>query len=242
LKVLPLAASCAALAVAVAGCQSTQATSRQRQAEGVKVGQTKNITVNKVNDQIKVEDTTILSDQNGTAVVVTLKNESNQTFVDVPIQLKVQNAKGQTIFRNNIAGTQQSLVSLAVLEPHQTFDWVHDQILLAPGQAKKVQVTVGQSSQQAPPELPEIELGRPKTETDPVSGVEARGTIENKSDILQEDLTVYGVARQGGRIVAAGRSGFRKLPAGKKLFYDVFFIGNPQGADVQVAVEPNNLE
>ena len=43
--------------------------------------------------------------------------------------------------------------------------------------------------------------------------------------------------------MAAGRGQFKNLAAGgKPLTYNIFFIGDPRGAEVQVTAPPSELE
>ena len=85
--------------------------------------------------------------------------------------------------------------------------------------------------------------GRAEITSDPTSGIEAVGTVSNKSDIEQTELVLYAIARKGGKIVAAGRGLIPKLKVGGKTeTYHIFFIGNPSGADVTVIAPPVNLK
>jgi hypothetical protein len=233
----------AGLAVAAAGCQSTQATSAERQAEGKKLIESdKGLVVAKANPDIKVVDSTVLSDGNGSAVVVQLKNESDQGFVNVPILIDVRDVKGKSVFKNTLPGLVDSLTEVPEIGPGQTVDWVNDQVL-ATGKPDSVKVKVGASADPLPDTIPEIDLGEPKLKVDPVSGTEASGSIENKSQIEQKDLTLFAVARDGGKIVAAGRGGVKRLVVDPKrpATYHIFFIGDPEGADIDVSASPTQL-
>ena len=69
------------------------------------------------------------------------------------------------------------------------------------------------------------------------------GTVENTSSVDQFQLVLYAVATRGGEVVAAGRGQFKNLAAGgKPLTYNIFFIGDPRGAEVQVTAPPSELE
>ena len=46
---------------------------------------------------------------------------------------------------------------------------------------------------------------------------------------------MFGVARRAGRIVAAGRAVLPELPAGSRLPFQIFFVGDPHGAQLQVS-------
>ena len=52
-------------------------------------------------------------------------------------------------------------------------------------------------------------------------------------------LLLYAVAREGDRVVAAGRGAIEQLKAEPKpLPYNIYFIGDPRGADVTVTAFP----
>ncbi len=68
----------------------------------------------------------------------------------------------------------------------------------------------------------------------------ASGEIVNESGEDIERLLLYGIARQGGEIVAAGRGAIEHFKAGAKPApYDIFFIGDPRGAEVTVTEFPS---
>jgi hypothetical protein len=53
-------------------------------------------------------------------------------------------------------------------------------------------------------------------------------------------LLLYGVAREGGRVVAAGRGAIEPLKAnGKDVAYSIYFIGDPRGAEIAIAQLPS---
>ena len=62
-------------------------------------------------------NTALLHDQYGDAVVVEVKNESNQTLVNVPILVDVHGAKGKSVFRNDTAGPAYALNHIPLLIP-----------------------------------------------------------------------------------------------------------------------------
>ena len=241
---LLVALALAGFALAATSCQSTQATSAEREAAGKKLlGSEKGLTVTKTNPDIKVLDTSVIADKNGTAVVVELKNESDQAFANVPIAIDVRDSKGKSVFKNNLAGLDPALVSAPLIGPGETFDWVNNQVL-ATGEPDSVKVKVGASD--TPPitsEIPKIQVDDPELKTDQFTGVEAVGTAENESPVEQENLTFFAVARKGNEVVAAGRAVLKRLQpnAEKKGTYHVFFTGDPQGADVTVTAPPTVL-
>ena len=226
----------------VTGCQSTQDKAKVIQAQNANaLAAEHGISVTKPNPDVKVVGTTLLHDQYGDAIVVELRNESSQPQVNLPILVDVKDAKGKSVYRNDLPGLDPSLTHVPVLEPGETFDWVNDQ-LSPTGTPKSAKVTVGASKDKAPAKLPEIEVGNASLEDNP-SGILARGNVTNKSQIDQLKLVVYAVARSGGKVVAAGRGQFKNLKAGGAPgHYNIFFIGDPRGGDVSVTAPPSVLQ
>lgn len=219
-------------------CESSQDKSREIRAHAEATAP-KPMVIPKPNKDIKVVDTTLLHDQNGDAIVVELKNESNQTLVSVPILVDIRDAKGKTIYKNATAGLDFALNHVAVLQPGETFFWVNDQLT---GQGKTAKVTVGQPDGKPPAgPLPELAVSPPKAGND-FSGAKVSGTVTDKSKVDQSHLILFAVARQGGRIVAAGRGQIKALKVeAKPASYVIYFIGNPVGADVEIQAPPTTL-
>jgi hypothetical protein len=186
-----------------------------------------------------VGDTTLLHDENGDAIVVPLTNESNQTLVSVPILVEVKNGK-QTVYKNDTAGIDYALNHVALIKPHETFYWVNDQIT---GQGKTVKVRVGEPEVKPPAgQLPEYTVSDPRFSND-FSGVKVSGTVKTDSKVDQSHLILFAVARQGSRIVAAGRGQIKKLKhTAKPAPYVIYFIGDPTGADVTIEAPPTTFE
>ena len=229
-------------AIALAGCQSTQSKSAALEANAAKISNRSGLDLKRTNPDIKVIATTVLHDKYGSAVALELRNESGVGLQSVPISIEVLDAKGKTVFQNDTPGLEPTLVSVPVMAADQTVDWVNDQIL-ATGTPKSVKVKVGTGEPLPSGTLPEIEVSQPKLETDPVSGVEATGTVLNKSDVEQEGLVLSAIARKGGNIVAAGRGVIDHLKTdGKPVNYHIFFIGDPKGAEVTVTAPPSTLQ
>lgn len=226
---------------ALAGCESTQSRSRRLAREGKQAFQEKGLRVARRNADVRVGDRAVLHDKNGAAVAIALRNTSRRGMLNVPISIDVRDARGTSVFKNDDPGLEPSLVSAGLLRPGETFVWVHDQVQ-ASGTPANVKAVVGEPKGTPPAKLPSIEVKRPKLETDPVSGVEATGSVLNRSKLEQRKLVLYGVARRAGRVVAAGRAQIPRLKAGRSRIYHIFFIGNPKGARLTVTAPPTTLK
>jgi hypothetical protein len=229
--------------VLLAGLALTSCTSSQDKARAIRdraqATAPKPLVIPKPNKDIKVGDTTLLHDQNGDAVVVPLTNETDKTLVSVPILIDVRNGK-QTIYKNDTAGLDYALNHVAVIKPHETFLWVNDQLT---GQGQTVKVRVGEPEEKTPAgALPQYTVSEPRFGND-FSGVKVSGTVRNESKTDQSHLILFAVARQGDRIVAAGRGQVKKLKhTAKPAPYVVYFIGDPTGADVEIQAPPTTFD
>jgi hypothetical protein len=240
---LPPATACCALLLLVAGCESSQDKSARLAKQGGKAFTAKGLDVKHENPDIKVTATTVLQDNNGAATVVVLHNSGSTAQVNVPISIDVLGPGRKSVFKNDAPGLEPSLVSAPLLQPKSDFIWVDDQVTPT-GAAKSVAVKVGRSPSSRPPggKPPQLVVSPPKITNDPVSGVEAAGTVTNKSKVEQRALIIYCVAIRGNRVVAAGRSGIARLVPGKKKPYHVYFIGNPTGARLSLTAPPTVLQ
>ncbi len=229
-------------AIAFAGCETTMEKSAKLELAGADLAKPEAIEIGAVNRDIEVVDKVILSDEYGTAVVVKLRNTGTQTQVDVPIQIDVKDGKGKSIFRNDTEGLEDGLLNIQVIEPGQETWWVHDQVF-ANGKPASVEVEIGRSEVREPGSVPDLVPTKPEINVDPVSGVEVQGKVVNESPVEQFDTLIYGIATKGGKVVAAGRGLIPKLsPGGKGEPYNVFFIGDPRGAAIDVFATPNTFE
>lgn len=219
------------------GCQSTQDKSAEIAAGLGPVRQEKGLKITEASEDIAVVSKTLLTDANGSAVAIELRNESARNLADVPIALNVLDRRGRSVYRNNIPGIEPALASLLYLPAGETATWVHNQIL-ATGEPDAVEVRVGATDATYDRELPDIEVSQPELERDPVSGVAATGVAINHTEENHKRLLLYGVAREGDEIVAAGRGALEEMKPEKRLHYDVFFIGDPEGAELEVTSYP----
>jgi hypothetical protein len=233
------------LALAVsAGLTLTACTSSQDKARSIRehaqATAPKPLVISKPNKDLKVGQETLLHDQNGDAIVVPVTNETDKTMVSVPILVDVRNAQGTTVYKNDTAGIDYALNHIAELKPHETFYWVNDQLT---GQGKNVKVTVGQPEDKAPSgSPPQFTVSDPRFGHD-FSGVKVSGTVKIDSKTDQSHLILFAVARQGDRIVAAGRGQVKKLKHdAKPAPYVVYFIGDPTGSDVTIQAPPTTFE
>jgi hypothetical protein len=232
----------AALAVAgLSACQSTKDRSAGLEAQGAtQLLSEEGLAIKPRNPDVMVVSKAVVEGSEGSAaVVVDLHNDSAQNLTEVPILIEVTNSKGRSFYKNDIPGIEPALAAVPYIPAHGDAEWVNDQVL-GVGKPTSVKVTVGTGGGTYAGELPDIEVSEPKLEGDPVSGISATGDVVNKTGEDQRRLLIYVVARRGSEVVAAGRGAIEHLkPELKKLKYTVFFVGDPDGAELKLSEFPS---
>jgi hypothetical protein len=225
----------ALVALALTACESNQERSAklERTADLHKGEATRRralaeqaLTITRLSTRVKVATTTVVSSHEGAAAIVSLRNISNASLRDVPIQITVRDAHGASVYRNHIAGLSAPLLAVALIPAHTTVTWIDDQVQ-ASGKPVSVSAQVGE--------------GTPVTGAVPtltVAGAhlsegQVEGNVINHSAIAQQELVVDAVARHAGRIVAAGRAVIAEDPAGSSTPFQIFLVGNPIGAQLE---------
>jgi hypothetical protein len=219
------------VALALSACQTTQELSAQRSREAKKLVSQKGLTVGRENPNVAVGATSI-----------ELRNTGTLALAGLPVSIAVTDAKGKPLYRNDVAGLEDSLVSMALLAKGEDAFWVNNQITAA-GKPAKVQAKVGAAKGKVPAQVPSFAISGVGLESDSGS-VFAKGTIVNRSKVAQKRLTIFCVARKGAKVVAAGRGILDALPpaGAKPTRFTVFFIGNPKGAKLSFSAPPTVLE
>lgn len=229
-------------ALALGGCESSQEKSAQlervakaeRARNPVQAGQ--GLSITRASREVQVVATQVVHSSEGTAAVVTLHNASPHALHNVPIAITVKDAAGGTLYQNNASGLEAALTSVALLAPGALFTWIDDQVQVT-GTPTSVSALVGEASQ-APARVPKIAVSSVHS-TEEGGSTGAAGTVANDSAVAQHGLVVYGVARRGGRIVAAGRAVLAEVAAHSSSPFQVLFIGSAAGAKLEVSAPPS---
>ena len=225
------------IALALGGCETTAEKSAQLEKAALLKAKTKaagiaGLSVKSVSRKIKVLATAIIPGNEGGAAVVTVANTSASALSRIPISIDVKDSSGKSIYSNSAPGLSPSLVSIASLPAHGILTWVDDQIQ-ASGRPASVSARVGEGSA-VTGALPAIVVKETaQNEESGESGAE--GTVSNPSTVSQQELAVYGVARSGARIVAAGRAVIPQVKPGASMHFQLFFVGSPKGAQLHFA-------
>jgi len=223
-------------ALALAGCESNQqrsaklekaAVRQQRETRQRSALAQRGVSITHPSTKVKVIATAVVKGSEGSAAVVTVHNVSSTSLRDVPIQIDVRNAQGASIYTNSVPGLSATLASAALVPAHATLTWIDDQVQ-ATGTPKSVAAKIGEGTPVGAP--------TPHLSTTGVHMTEghAEGNVVNHSPVDQQELVVDAVARRAGKIVAAGRAVLPTAPSGNSTPFQIFFVGNPAGGQLEV--------
>jgi hypothetical protein len=230
-------------ALALAGCATTAETSARlehaaKAHERAAGPSAHGLSIARQSSAVKVLRTTALHSREGSAAVVTLRNTSSHTLRQVPVEIRVLDARGAPLYANTVGGLAASLTSVAVLPAHAELSWIDDQIQAA-GTPASVHARIGQSPVVKAP-LPQLSISTSAgAQTSGEGAVE--GVVVNHSGVAQRELVVYAVARRGARIVGAGRAVLAEASAHASTPFQLFLIGQASGARLRLSVPPTTL-
>ncbi len=231
------------VAIALTGCETTAEKSAKLEKQALRaaagVATAKGLSIASPSKTIEVAGSALLRSSEGAVATVTLRNLSNRAVADVPLAIAVHDARGVTVYSNTTPGLVHSLVAAALIEAHGELTWIDDQVTGAPN-AASVTARVGEGAA-VPAAIPKLSVAGSHVFEEPGSGLGAKGTVVNHSAVAQSELVVYATARRGSRIVAAGRAVLAQVPAGASVPFQLFFIGDPKGAQLQVSAPPTTL-
>ena len=131
----------------------------------------------------------------------------------MPIAIDVLDAKGKSVYSNDIPGIEPALAAVPYIPPAATSTGSTTRCSPT-GKPKSVKVKVG--AERRAPSRASCRRSRspqPKLEGDPVSGIEATGNVVNRTGEDQERLLLYAVAPQG-RQGRRGRARRDRTPEG----------------------------
>jgi hypothetical protein len=231
------------VALILTGCETTAEKSAKLERQALRAAahaqHATGLTITHPSSTIRVLDSTVLHSSEGAAVAVTLANSSPRAVADVPIAVTVRGAGGTTAYPNSSPGLVHSLVSAPLIAPHGQLTWIDDQVTSTPA-SPSATAEVGEGTTVEGP-VPAIAVVGAHIFEEPGSGFGAKGAVVNHSTVAQAELVVYATARRGARILAAGRAVLSQVPAGASVPFQLYFIGDPRGAQLQVSAPPSTV-
>lgn len=242
---LALALALALAALALSGCESSQEKSAKLEktakakaglvrAQSIPLGSR----VAHTSSKVEVTSALLLHGSEATAAVVTLHNLSPTALRDLPIEIDVHGAGGKVLYTNATPGLAPSLTEVPLLAAHANVEWIDDQVQASTA-AAAVSARLGEG-EAVHANVPSVSLEGHLTR-DVTNGAEVEGEAVNHSSHEQRELVVDCVASRAGRTVAAGRAVLAQVPAHGSTRFQLFFVGNPAGARLQLSAPASTL-
>jgi hypothetical protein len=235
------ALAAAAIAIALAGCESTE----QQSAEIAKrLGhQTANATVTQIKGadaDVRVDEAQLVHGSGATAAALELTNTSGRAQADIPILITVKDAAGATVYSNNTVGESSPSGELALLPAHATVWWVDGSVIASGGTPASVTAQIGKPTAPGPAQPSLLSVSKLSSGSNFV-GPYIGGSATNGSATTLTDVTVYAVALSGDKVVAAGQSLLPTLAAHASSAFQVTVVGTTKGASPAATVTPGHL-
>jgi hypothetical protein len=231
------------VALALTGCETNQQRSaklervaKQRQHDALAHDRSaqQGLSIGHPSTRVRVSDAVVVHGSEADAAVITLQNTSATTLRGVPIEITVKNAHGASLYTNATPGMAPTLVATALLPAHGSLTWIDDQVQ-ASGLPASVSAEVGEGTQ-ATGAVPKLTV-----EGAQLAEGAVEGNVVNHSHTSQQELVVYAFAQRAGKVVAAGRAVLAVAPAGASTHFELFLVGDAQGAQLRVSAPATTL-
>jgi hypothetical protein len=227
----------AALALVCSGCETTAEKSAklERAAKRKTLATQQGLQITQDSAVVHVLETTLVRGKEASAAVVTLRNSSPRAMRDVPISLTLKDAQGATVYSNATPGLARTLTSISLIPAHGKVVWIDDQIQ-APT-ASDVAVRVGEGAPVSGA-VPRLTIADTHLTSEASTSSTLEGTVHNGSSTAQPELVINAVARRGKHVLAAGRAVLASLDANAATPFEVFFVGTPGRAKLELSPQP----
>lgn len=233
----------ALVALALAGCETTAEKSAQlertaKRSQHITEARAplKALVSAPASNKLAVQGTGVVHTAEGTAAVVTVHNLTTSTLHKVPILIEVKDSAGSSLYTNNQPGISSTLTSIPSIPGDSSIDWVDDQVQAAGTPAGvSAKLGEGEGGGGSPPLHVDAHLGEQNA-----NGGTVEGTVTNSSAAADQEVVVYATARRGGHITSAGRAVLAEVPAHGSSHIQLFLIGDPSGASLQLSALPTS--
>jgi hypothetical protein len=225
-------AATAPVAVLLTGCVSTQTVAaRARLVDARTIASQGPTEVTRANPAVSVGAPVVIREPAGSAIVISLRNDSARALTDLPVSVGVRTRSGRELYLNRSANLEYFASHVAAIAPHTTTTWVFTTSGRLP--AGKTFATVGYAEvhPRLGPSLPSITVS---VRTGPSLAV----SIVNRSTIPQYDVPVYAVALRDGRIAAAGLTTVAHLGTHGRSTSTISLLGSSRYDSLQLTASP----
>jgi hypothetical protein len=227
------------LAAALTGCVSTQQIAARARLVSSRVLASQSTTqVGRANPNISIGRVALIHARAGTAVVVSLHNDSSTTLTDLPVSVGILSGAHHRVYLNRSANLDYFESHIAAIGPHSLTTWVFTTGRRVPGGAPFARVGLPDlHPPTAPGELPRIDVSL-RTEGSTRTGTKLDLRVSNQSGVPQYDLPVYVIAGRAERAIGAGGAKVTHLGTHATTTVTLSLLGTARGAALQLIAVP----
>lgn len=244
-RALRCTAPAAVVAVALAGCATTQQEAARLQLNAARIRASEQPTqVTAPGQAVDVTRVARVVTSSGSAFVVQLRNVGRKPVSDLPISVGVRVGRGRPIYLNRQSPTEFSYFDahLPLISAGGSLTWVYTTGRHLPRHARPFAVVGATPSTTAPQAnpLPVIRAAATDLTASATStgGVALAVSVRNLSSVPQYQLQVYAFAQRAGRYVAAGNLTVAHLGSGATSRLKLRILGHFDHARLQVEAPP----
>jgi len=217
--------------VMLTGCVPTQRIAARARLVDARILASQNLpVVGRADPQLSVGRPVVIRGASGTAIVVSVRNDSPRVLTDLPISVGIRDRRGRPEYLNRSANLDYFSSHVAAIAPHAAVTWVFTS-------GRRVAPRTGAFATVGFPLFhPSLGDGLPQV----VASADGVGSVSvtNRSGIPQYDLPVYAVATRAGREVAAGVLSVPHLGTHGRTTVTVNLLGNSRGAALRLLALP----
>jgi hypothetical protein len=226
------------LAAVLTGCVSTQQIAARARlvSSRVLVSQI-TIQVGQANPNVTVDRVALIHTRAGTAVVVSLRNDSSATLTDLPISVGIVSGADNRVDLNRSANLDYFENHVAAVGRHSSTTWVFTTGRRVTAGRPFARVGLPDLHPPTAAALPRIDVSL-RTEGSTQAGTNVDVRVSNQSGIPQYDLPVYVIAGRAGRDTAAGATELPHLGTRATTTANVTLLGAAKGAALRLIAVP----
>jgi hypothetical protein len=237
------AATMLLLAGALSGCvESTQQKNARAQLRDDRLLATRSaVQVTRPDRNIAVLGVRVLRSSTGTAVAVTLRNDSAKPVSDLAINVGISAPSGRTYYLNRQPELPYFQTHIGGVGAGAQATWVFSRAGAAPAGRAFARVGPASVHTSGASTLPSIASSVTALSAQGRAAAALGAEISNRSGVPQDALQSYAYALAGERLVAAGTAPLGSLGSGAVKALQLKLLGNPGSSAVHVETPPTNL-
>jgi hypothetical protein len=179
----------------------------------------------------------------GTAIAVTLRNDSSRPVSDLPISVGVTTPAGRTSYLDQQPELPYFQTHIAGVGAGALATWAFSSTRPAP--SGRAFARVGASavaSDKAATSLPAIVSSVTSVRPSRSDHAIVTAVVTNRSRVSQDGLEVYAYALSGDRLIAAGAAPLDSLDGEAKKSLQIPLLGDPGAGAVHLVIPPTNFQ